>query len=103
MREAPAERPIYYVVHLPCQSGKRKTIDVTIGRGVRFRETHIVLFHQPNYDAVIESWPSRCSPEDPPRYEPATSGRRRPTDLFAGAAAPPQPRGRAGRRRAETA
>ena len=103
MREAPAERPIYYVVRPPCQSGKRKTIDVTIGRGVRFRETHIVPFHQANYDAVIESLPSCCDPENPPRYEPATSGRRCPTKLFAGAAAPPQPRGRAGRMRAETA
>ena len=34
----------------------------------------LVFFHQPAYDAVIECIPTCVSPENPPRYEPVTSG-----------------------------
>lgn len=34
----------------------------------------LVFFHQPNYDALIEVLPSCTSEDDPPRYEPITSG-----------------------------
>ena len=36
--------------------------------------TSIAFFHQPAYDAVIECIPTCKSPDDPPRYEPVTSG-----------------------------
>ena len=34
----------------------------------------LVFFHQPAYDAVVECIPTCVSPENPPRYEPVTSG-----------------------------
>ena len=34
----------------------------------------VAFFHQPTYDAVIECIPTCTSPDDPPRYEPITSG-----------------------------
>lgn len=34
----------------------------------------IPFFHQPNHDAVISCLPGCSSPDDPPRYEPMTSG-----------------------------
>ncbi len=34
----------------------------------------IAFFHQPTYDARIECIPTCTSPDDPPRYEPTTSG-----------------------------
>ena len=34
----------------------------------------IAFFHQPTYDARIECIPTCTSPEDPPHYEPTTSG-----------------------------
>jgi isopenicillin N synthase-like dioxygenase len=34
----------------------------------------IPFFHQPNYDAVVECLPSCQRPDDPPRYDPVTSG-----------------------------
>ncbi|HEV8440459.1 MAG TPA: 2-oxoglutarate and iron-dependent oxygenase domain-containing protein [Methylomirabilota bacterium] len=41
------------------------------------RRQSIVFFHQPNYDAVIECLPGCCGPDNPPRYEPVTSGAHR--------------------------
>lgn len=35
----------------------------------------IPFFHQPNFDAVIECLPGCSSADNPPRYEPTTSGR----------------------------
>ena len=32
------------------------------------------FFHQPNADAVIECIPTCATPDNPPRYEPVTSG-----------------------------
>ncbi|OLP00842.1 oxidoreductase [Mycolicibacterium porcinum] len=32
------------------------------------------FFHQPNFDAVIECIPTCAGPDNPPRYEPVTSG-----------------------------
>ncbi|MDE0495244.1 MAG: hypothetical protein OXH54_14985 [Acidimicrobiaceae bacterium] len=34
----------------------------------------VAFFHTPAYDAVIECIPTCASPDDPPRYEPITSG-----------------------------
>ena len=34
----------------------------------------IAFFHQPTYDARIECIPTCTSPDDPPHYEPTTSG-----------------------------
>ena len=34
----------------------------------------MAFFHTPAYDAVIECIPTCASPDDPPRYEPITSG-----------------------------
>ena len=34
----------------------------------------VAFFHQPTYDARIECIPTCTSPDDPPRYEPTTSG-----------------------------
>lgn len=38
------------------------------------RRRSIAWFQQPNWDAVIECLPTCCSADDPPRYEPVTSG-----------------------------
>lgn len=38
------------------------------------RRLSIVFFHQPNYDADITCLPTCTSPENPPRYQPTTSG-----------------------------
>lgn len=38
------------------------------------RRISIVFFHQPNYDAVIEPLVTCTGPDNPPRYEPVTSG-----------------------------
>ena len=38
------------------------------------RRLSLVLFHQPNYDAVIECLPTCLEPGDEPRYAPITSG-----------------------------
>jgi isopenicillin N synthase-like dioxygenase len=38
------------------------------------RRLALVFFHQPNADAVIECLPTCQSVDDPPRYEPVTSG-----------------------------
>lgn len=48
------------------------------------RRLSIPFFHQPNYDALIECLPSCCGPDDPPRYEPITSGRHRLTKFLRG-------------------
>ena len=34
----------------------------------------IVYFHQPNYDALIETLPTCCDADNPSRYDPVTSG-----------------------------
>ena len=58
------------------------------------RRLSIPFFHQPNYDALIECLPSCCGPDDPPRYEPVTSGQHRLTKFLRGVgAAAPSPRG----------
>ena len=38
------------------------------------RPISIAFFHQPTYDARIECIPTCTSPDDPPHYEPTTSG-----------------------------
>jgi len=58
------------------------------------RRLSIPFFHQPNYDALIECLPTCCGPDDPPRYEPVTSGQHRLTKFLRGVgAAAPGPRG----------
>jgi len=37
-------------------------------------KTSLILFHQPNYDAVVECIPSCCSAERPAKYSRTTSG-----------------------------
>jgi isopenicillin N synthase-like dioxygenase len=34
----------------------------------------LIFFHQPNYDAEITVLDSCCGPDNPPKYEPTTSG-----------------------------
>ncbi|HME97226.1 MAG TPA: 2-oxoglutarate and iron-dependent oxygenase domain-containing protein [Methylomirabilota bacterium] len=48
------------------------------------RRLSIPSFFQPNYDAVIECLPGCCGPDNPPRYEPLTSGRHRLTKFLRG-------------------
>ena len=58
------------------------------------RRLSIPFFHQPNYDALIECLPSCCGPDNPPRYEPVTSGQHRLTKFLRGVgAAAPSTRG----------
>jgi isopenicillin N synthase-like dioxygenase len=58
------------------------------------RRLSIPFFHQPNYDALIECLPTGCGPDNPPRYEPVTSGQHRLTKFLRGVgAATPGPRG----------
>ena len=58
------------------------------------RRLSIPFFHQPNYDALIECLPTCCGPDNPPRYEPVTSGQHRLTKFLRGVgAAAPGPRG----------
>ena len=47
---------------------------VVVPDGVWGERISLAFFHQPTYDAVIECIPTCASPEDPPRYEPITSG-----------------------------
>ncbi|HKW92625.1 MAG TPA: 2-oxoglutarate and iron-dependent oxygenase domain-containing protein [Methylomirabilota bacterium] len=51
------------------------------------RRLSIPFFHQPNYDALIECLPSCCGPDNPPRYEPVTSGQHRLTKFLRGVGA----------------
>lgn len=48
------------------------------------RRLSIPFFFQPNYDAVIECLPGCCGPDNPPRYEPVTSGHHRLTKFLRG-------------------
>jgi isopenicillin N synthase-like dioxygenase len=48
------------------------------------RRLSIPFFHQPNHDALIECLPSCCGPDEPPRYEPVTSGHHRLTKFLRG-------------------
>jgi isopenicillin N synthase-like dioxygenase len=58
------------------------------------RRLSIPFFHQPNYDTLIECLPTCCGPDNPPRYEPVTSGQHRLTKFLRGVgAATPGPRG----------
>ena len=58
------------------------------------RRLSIPFFHQPNYDALIECLPSCCGPDNPPRYEPVTSGQHRLAKYLRGVgAAAPSTRG----------
>jgi isopenicillin N synthase-like dioxygenase len=58
------------------------------------RRLSIPFFHQPNYDALIECLPTCCGPDNPPRYEPVTSGQHRLTKFLRGVGAVvPGPRG----------
>ena len=58
------------------------------------RRLSIPFFHQPNYDALIECLPTCCGPDNPPRYEPVTSGQHRLTKFLRGVGAvAPGPRG----------
>jgi isopenicillin N synthase-like dioxygenase len=51
------------------------------------RRLSIPFFFQPNYDAVIECLPGCCGPDNPPRYEPVTSGQHRLTKFLRGVGA----------------
>lgn len=53
----------------------------------------IVFFRQPNCDAVIECLRGCCGPDNPPRYEPGTSGQHRLEKLLKGVGVAPQPVG----------
>lgn len=58
------------------------------------RRLSIPFFHQPNYDALIECLPTCCGPDNPPRYDPVTSGQHRLTKFLRGVGAvAPGPRG----------
>jgi len=58
------------------------------------RRLSIPFFHQPNHDALIECLPTCCGPDNPPRYEPVTSGQHRLTKFLRGVGAvAPGPRG----------
>ena len=58
------------------------------------RRLSIPFFYQPNYDALIECLPTCCGPDNPPRYEPVTSGQHRLTKFLRGVGAvAPGPRG----------
>jgi isopenicillin N synthase-like dioxygenase len=46
-------------------------------RALGSRRQSLVFFHQPNYDAVIDCLPGCASPDNPPRYQPVTSGEHR--------------------------
>ena len=48
------------------------------------RRLSIPFFFQPNYDTVIECLPGCCGPDNPPRYEPVTSGQHRLTKFLRG-------------------
>ena len=48
------------------------------------RRLSIPFFFQPNYDAIIECLPGCCGPDNPPRYEPVTSGQHRLTKFLRG-------------------
>jgi isopenicillin N synthase-like dioxygenase len=48
------------------------------------RRLSIPFFFQPNYDAVIECLPGCCGPDNPPHYEPVTSGHHRLTKFLRG-------------------
>ena len=47
---------------------------VVVADGAWGERISVAFFHQPTYDARIECIPTCTSPEDPPRYEPTTSG-----------------------------
>ena len=47
---------------------------VVVADGAWGERISVAFFHQPTYDAVIECIPTCTSPDDPPRYEPITSG-----------------------------
>lgn len=44
------------------------------GQAGRARRQSLVFFHQPNYDALIDTLPSCFGPERPRKYEPMTFG-----------------------------
>ena len=47
---------------------------VVVADGAWGERISVAFFHQPTYDARIECIPTCTSPDDPPRYEPITSG-----------------------------
>ena len=47
---------------------------VVVPEGVEGDRISVAFFHQPAYDTLIECIPTCTSPDDPPRYEPVTSG-----------------------------
>jgi isopenicillin N synthase-like dioxygenase len=44
------------------------------GAGAHSDRLTMAFFHQPNYDAVVQCLPSCWDAENPPKYEPVTSG-----------------------------
>jgi isopenicillin N synthase-like dioxygenase len=57
-------------------------------RALGSRRQSIAFFFQPNYDALIECLPTCCSPQNPPKYAPVTSGDHRLRKFLAGVSAP---------------
>jgi isopenicillin N synthase-like dioxygenase len=57
-------------------------------RALGSRRLSIAFFFQPNYDALIECLPTCCSPTNPPKYPPITSGAHRLRKFLAGVSAP---------------
>ena len=47
---------------------------VVVTEGAWGERISVAFFYQPTYDAVIECIPTCTSPDDPPRYDPITSG-----------------------------
>jgi isopenicillin N synthase-like dioxygenase len=59
------------------QSTLHRVANPPASDGTSPRRLSIVYFSQPNYDARIECLPGCSGPNDPPRYEPITSGEHR--------------------------
>jgi isopenicillin N synthase-like dioxygenase len=68
-------------------STMHRVVNPPRARALGGRRQSIVFFHQPNYDALIECLPSCCGADDPPRYEPVTSGDHRLGKFLRGAGA----------------
>ncbi|MCU1455058.1 MAG: 2OG-Fe(II) oxygenase family protein [Acidimicrobiales bacterium] len=55
-------------------STKHRVVNPPRDQAANSRRMSMPFFHQPNYDALIACLPSCTSADDPPRYEPITSG-----------------------------
>ena len=59
---------------LTAWTNDRSTLHRVVTTGDLGDRISIAFFHQPTYDARIECIPTCTSPDDPPHYEPTTSG-----------------------------